>query len=510
MEIYVQVILKRMKYVILVMLISVGIAAGITYITPDYYRSSTTLLVQPFGLGSVNNATYSYSQQLATTFTNILESRSVEEEVAQSIGIEDVSDLPDYSSGLIPESELFRISVTDSDPNLAQEVADILAAILIERISLQYSVNLNNIETDLTNRVLELEDEITGLVQEQAALAEQVPRNNVRIAEIDRLLASKESVYRTLQNSLNDMISDQSAQSNLISVFEPAILPDKPAGPSFVINLFAGIVTGVVGGLSFAFLLEALQPKLYSNSQIEAVMRTQILSTIPKIGKRDLNNVLEFGTNKLLIEFFRRLRNTIESLMRDQCDGNSISFLDYEHNEENGVLLTYFGIVLARSSKRTVIIDVNSYHPTIHTKLGLEENLGLTDVLDGKSEIKDVIQSTAIEHLDFVSVGTRTDFAVELYSSPKMSELLTELENMYDYVLFNAPPILTVTDGMVIARQLCTNVIVMKPDADKTVAEKASQELRKLDIKVLGVILSGVDLNNSQRQARKYIKSHVN
>ena len=509
MEIYVQVLLKRMKYIILVMLVSIGIAAGVTYITPDYYRSSTTLLVQPFGLGSINNATYNYSQQLATTFTNILQSQSVTEEVANLVGLEDPGDLPDYSSRLIPESELFQISVTDADPRLAQEVADVLAAILIEKITLQYSVNLNNIENDLTDRVIELENEITDLVQERTELLEEVPRNNVRIAEIDRLLESKESIYRTLQNSLNDMISDQSAQSNLISVFEPAILPDEPAGPSTIINLLAGIVTGIVGGVAVAFLLEALQPKLYSKSQIEAVMQTQILSTIPKISKRDLNNVLEFGSNRLLIEFFRRLRNTIESVMEDQCDGNSLSFLDYKHNEENGVLLTYFGIMLARSSKRTVIIDVNSYRPTIHKRLGLENNLGLTNVLNGESEIKDVTQTTDIEYLDFISVGTQTDFAVELYSSPKMAELLKELEKIYDYVLFNAPPILTVTDGMVIARQLCTNVVVMKPDADKKIAERASEELRKLDIDVLGVILSGANLDNNQLQTRKYIKSHI-
>lgn len=490
MEIYFQIIWKRLFYVLVTAFVAIIIAIFITIQTPPYYVASARLLLQPFGLGTPDYATYLYSEQLTATFSEILRSYPATLDLANRLGLE-TDDLPDYSVALRPNSELLQITVQSIDPKLAKQTADELVNILLKRVDEQYGANLDSIEHSLETLVNELESDITLLIQERAELIEQVPRDNVRIAEIDRLLITREGTYNTMLASFNKTLIDQSAQSSLISVFEPATEPLNPSGPSKVLNVLAGITTGIVGGLAMAFIMEMLQPKLYSERQVTEVMDTIILDTIPTISRRKGHDITQFGTNKLLTESFRRLRITFESMLGIHYSRNSIAFLNYESSKGHTVVFLNLCLALVHNFKRVVIVDIQSYHPTFHEILELKNIVGLTDILQEKVKLEDALQSTIVDNLDFISAGTQTNYAVELYDSQIMKDLIIHLEETYDYVLFNTPNLLEMSDALVIARHVGTNIIVMKPDSDKRSSFQVSDELNKVGVDVLGIVMYG-------------------
>ena len=499
MEIYFQIIWKRIAYIIVTTIVAVTVVLIISLQTPDYYISTTKLLIKPtIGTSSAYAATQ-YSQQLAATFSEILQSYSVNLEAMDRLEVEE---LPEYSVGIIPDSELLQISVTDADPDFAKQTAETLAIILIERVTVRYGANLTNIESTLVDRVSDLENEINDLIRERAELMEEVPRNTVRIAEIDRLITSREGTYNTMLRSLNETLINQSAQSNVLSIFEPASVPELPAGPSTTWNIVTGFVIGLVGGVGIAFLLEIYRPRLYSDRQVESVMETQILDKIPNVAKGNRSQ-----DDLLVIESFRKLRTTVETLLAKHCEGNSVAFLSYESDNSRSVVLQNLGISLAKNSKRVVIVDTDVYRYPLTREFDLTQTVGITDVLSGNAELTDAIHSTGINNLDVISVGQHTEQSTELYDSPSMAQLVSELEQTYDYVLLDAAPIIVVSDAVVVAQHVCTSIFVMHPDANKADASQARIELRKVDVKLLGVILYGTMPDISKRRTQEYIGS---
>lgn len=499
MEIYFQIIWKRITYIIITTVVAVIVVGIISLLTPDYYVSTTKLLIKPTIGGSSAYAASQYSQQLAATFSEILQSYSVNLEAADRLEVEE---LPEYSVGIIPDSELLQIAVTAADPAFAKETAETLAIILIERVTVRYGANLTNIETTLVDHVSELENEINDLIRERAELMEEVPRDTIRVAEINRLITSREGTYNTMLRSLNETLISQSAQSNVLSVFEPASIPEQPAGPSTALNIITGLVTGLIGGVSIAFLLEAYRPRLYSDTQVEDVMETQILDKIPAMSNDDENE-----NDLLIIESFRKLRTTVEAMLAKQCDGNSVAFLSYESDNSKTLVLRNLGISLANNFKRVVLVDTDVYRSTLTREFNLTETVGITNVLNKGTTLKDAIHSSSIDNLDVISVGTQTKLSAEFYGSQSMTELVKELEQSYDYVLFDAAPIVVVSDAVVVAQHVCTSIFVMRPDANKADASQARKELHKVDANLLGVILYGTMPDIAKNRTQKYIGS---
>lgn len=510
MGIYFQIIWNRIGYLILTLVVAITAIVLLTMTIKPYYKATTKLLIAPFGLGVPDYGTYVYYDQVMSTFSAVLNSDQVILAAEQSLKIDE---LPQYSVDLIPRSELLQISATSTDPLLAQETANILATILIEKTQSQYGVNLENIGETLDARLTELEDEINSLIRETTILENQLPRDNVRIAEISRLLTLRETTYNMLVERRNQTLIGQAEQENLVSIFEPAVLPLEPDGPKMKLNIILGVIAGLVGGLVVVFVIEILNPKLYSQNQIQEVLQSEIIGKIPKFHKRFWGNVFQANGDSYAIESFRRLRTHIETHIEAKrgnpqitASQKTIVVLSSYPNEGKSTLVVNLAIASAHNFRRVILIDGDVYQPSIHHLLKLENKSGLTELLQGKSQIEEVIQRTEINNLHVITAGSFMSQSAEWFGSNMMTQIIEKLDADYDLIMFDAPPILAVTDGLVLAHQSYGSVVVIRENMDKNFALKAMNELEKVDIKPIGIVMNGMRRDKMSGWTTKYIK----
>jgi capsular exopolysaccharide synthesis family protein len=151
------------------------------------------------------------------------------------------------------------------------------------------------------------------------------------------------------------------------------------------------------------------------------------------------------------------------------------------------------GTVLAQTGIRVIIVDCDLRRPELHTKFGLSNNKGLTNLLVGSAGIEDVLQDTSIPGLQVVTSGPMAPNPSELLQSEKAKSVLAELADMADFVLSDSPPALIRSDAAVLSSLLDGVLLVIKAGKTKIDAVKqAGDRLKRVNARIIGTVLNGV------------------
>jgi capsular polysaccharide biosynthesis protein len=247
-------------------------ATLLSFLMPPTYRSSTTLrVVASAQTGSVDSVDYRYADRLMNTYVAILGSRPIFEEVTQRLGL-------GYSPGhlstkvsveALPETELMRISVEDGDPSRARDIANALAALLVERSESLYSGGGKSAREILEEQLATLE---TDLQERRATLYDLMDNPSADYGTIDALNARimlEEETYAMLLRQYEQARLAEAMRAGSITVVEPAIQAGRPTSPNKTLYLALGALVGLGAGAGLAFLLENLRataaaPRLFS------------------------------------------------------------------------------------------------------------------------------------------------------------------------------------------------------------------------------------------------------
>ena len=159
--------------------------------------------------------------------------------------------------------------------------------------------------------------------------------------------------------------------------------------------------------------------------------------------------------------------------------------------------------------KRVVVIDADLRKTRIHRTFGLKKHPGLTEVLTGNHGLESVIQDTKVENLKIIPCGTIPPNPAELLSSEAMKGLIDKLKEQFDFVLFDSPPVMSVTDPTILANLADGVIIVIKGgETPRPPIQRTLQQLSELDTKVLGVVLNGIDFQKGKYYYHYYYKYH--
>ena len=159
-------------------------------------------------------------------------------------------------------------------------------------------------------------------------------------------------------------------------------------------------------------------------------------------------------------------------------------------------------ITFAQTEKKVVIIDADLRKPKLHKYFDLENKIGLSNVLSGVYEgsDKDYIQETGVENMHLISSGHIPPNPIELLSSDKMQELIKELEESFDFIIFDTPPINIVSDALVLSKSITGYILVARSNYTEYQAlSTAMSNFELANIKPLGVVL-----NDFSRKKTKY------
>lgn len=225
------------------------------------------------------------------------------------------------------------------------------------------------------------------------------------------------------------------------------------------------------------------------NQVIQAAARKLITSSNPKA---------------IVSEQFRTLRTNVKFSMPDQ-DLKTILYTSASPGEGKSTVAANTAIVFAQEGKRVLLIDADMRKPTVHYTFHMTNTLGLSNLLTRQATLTEVTKTSQIEQLDIITCGPIPPNPAELLGSQAMGKLIEEMKEQYDVIIFDAPPLLSVTDGQILA-DLCegTILVLSAGQTEKESIVKAKEALDVAKANILGVVLNNFELSKDHAYYQYY------
>lgn len=198
--------------------------------------------------------------------------------------------------------------------------------------------------------------------------------------------------------------------------------------------------------------------------------------------------------NSVIAEQFRTIRTNIQFSMIDK-ELKTIIFTSSGPYEGKSTVAANIASVFADQGKKVVLIDADMRKPTVFKTFNLQNTIGLSTLISSRStQIQDVVQHMEEAGLDIITSGPVPPNPSELLNSNRMNDLIKELEELYDLVLFDMPPVVSVTDAQIMATKTDGVVFVVRRNiAQKEDVKHAKELLDMVHANVLGVVFNGAE-----------------
>jgi capsular exopolysaccharide synthesis family protein len=278
---------------------------------------------------------------------------------------------------------------------------------------------------------------------------------------------------------------------------EEAVMPDKPIKPKKLQNMLVAIVVGLMFGVGVAMFLEYLDDTIQTADDAEGVAQLPTLGIIPWLrSTNDAQLITLSDPRSPASESYRTLRTNIKFLSADS-PLRTLTITSAGPEEGKSTTIANLGVSFAQTGKKVLIVDTDMRKPTIHGIFGLRSDIGLTSVLAGDLPLEQAVQQTEAETLHVLTCGPIPPNPAELLESQRFNALIEELKAIYDVVLFDAPPVIAVTDASILAAKLDGLILLMGVNkVTRKAAKHALQLLASAKVKVWGMVIRGVRPDN--------------
>ena len=224
-------------------------------------------------------------------------------------------------------------------------------------------------------------------------------------------------------------------------------------------------------------------------------LKRNIQKNAPGSTKRQL--ITNTDPKSPISEQYRTIRTNILFSSVDETL-RSILVTSTSPGEGKSTTISNLAVVFANQGKQVLLVDADMRKPTMHYTFGLQNNIGLTNVLTKQTTMQEAVVKTGIDNLSALPSGPIPPNPAELLGSFSMKEFLAQAQEKYDYVLFDTPPILAVTDAQLLANQCDGTVLVINSGKTEIeAAQKAKELLEAAKAKLLGAVLNNQKLKDS-------------
>jgi len=274
---------------------------------------------------------------------------------------------------------------------------------------------------------------------------------------------------------------------------QEANVPTTPGSPNVPLNLALGVLVGLALGIAFAVLRETLDTRIRNERDIEGLTEIPIMGGIafdPKAKQRPL--IVQADPKSPRAESFRSLRTNLQFLdVSDQP--RSYVVTSSIQSEGKSTTAANLAIALSDAGHRVIIIDADLRRPKLATYFDIEGAVGLSDVLIRRATLEDTMQPWGRGALTVLPAGAIPPNPSELLGSSVMQKLISGLEKQFDYVLIDAPPLLPVTDGALLARHTGGALVVVAAGrTHKNQLKGALEALVHVNASVAGLVMTMV------------------
>jgi capsular exopolysaccharide synthesis family protein len=482
---YLTILWRRRWVLVTVTALTVFVVAIGTFKMTPLYQASTTVRVATAPQGSLDNIRYdtTYADRLMKTYAKVLTSGPMLGELEQRLGLDKSSKIKVDTS---VDTELMQITVEDPDPALAQKAANTLAELLIAHVRESDTSSGKSASQMIREQLAQIEDEIKQARGQYDSLIRQTPNDSGGIAAASRSLKLKEDTYATLFTQYERVRAMEGLQANVVSVVEPATMPEVPSTPRKELNIALGFLVGLGGGVLLASLLESLDTTLYTTEQIRRATDLPILGRIPIIKQK--KNSYFFNGTSAAGEAFRHFRTSLLNLDRN-APLHKLLITSAEPGEGKSTVATNLAYSLTHAGLKVIIVDCDLRRPTLHKIFDLPNRQGLTNLLRRELSAREVVQYDRETGIWVLTSGPIPPNPAEMLGSDHMLNLVEQL--LFDVVLFDAPSLLAVTDAAVLAPAVDGVVLVVsRAQARQGAVQAACELLETVKARSIGVVVN--------------------
>jgi len=315
-------------------------------------------------------------------------------------------------------------------------------------------------------------------------------------------------LYTSLLNSYQQLKIVKAGEIGNVRIIDTAVEPVKPIKPKKLIVLILSIFVGGFIGVLIALLRNMLASGIKDSSRIENELDLPVYATVPRSPiqesrvqllkkKKSIPILAVKNSEDIAIESLRSIRTTIHFALNN-AKNNIIAISGPAPEIGKSFISTNLAAIFAQGNKKVLLIDADIRRGYLHKYFDHDTAPGLTEYLTNQSSLEQcIVHSSTVSHLDFLPRGKNQGNAAEMLSSPRFSELLSLLSQQYDHIIIDTPPILAVTDGIIISQFAGVNLVV---------ARYAKTQMKELELTVnrfeqAGSKVNGIILNDVQATA---------
>lgn len=484
-----------------------GVAAAFSLFAgmqqPPVYRTQTTLMIgRAIDDPNPSDISIYTSQQLATTYADIALRQPVQNATMKALGL---TWLPAYLVRPVVNTQLLEIVVTDTDPVRAQAVANELANQLIQQSPTSRQSNqdrlafINQQLDELETKIQETQDQVDARQGELANLT-----SARQIADTQNQIYALQSKLDTLRNNYTDLLANtQQGALNTLTIIEPALLPGSPIGPNIPLLVVTAAVFALAVAAGAVYLLSYMDSSIKSPEEIKRLTGLPMLVGIPTINGEAYPDKLVTvkQPRSPVAEAYRSLRTGVQFSTIDRPESTALLVTSPNPSEGKSVTAANLAAVIAQAGQRVLLIDADLRRPVMHKIFGVNNHAGLTELLRNvklneldeclDSWLDKVIQESQVEGLWLLTSGPIPPNPSELLGSNTNRGLLSALKKRFDYVVMDSPPVLIVTDSVVLGAQVDGVILVVDGDrTQKNQLRQSVERMREVNAGLLGVVVN--------------------
>jgi capsular exopolysaccharide synthesis family protein len=414
----------------------------------------------------------------------------------------------------------FKLAAATASPDaILEDLIQRQARAESERAIMDPDFSPEHPEVQKMNKLLEtldnqINDRLTGIlaglktkVDSYAAQLKQLDKDvteardkNIKNATKFRpFLQAKDDLElaKQLKNAISlrvssEMVNLKMPYSSVVRIVDEAEPGIRPVSPNKVLNISLGVVLGLILGIGLAFFIEYLDTSVKTIDDVERTLQAPVLGVIPT----NVGCLLDEGPENPHAEAYRVLRTNI-LFSRKEETGTTLTVVSAGAGEGKSTTLFNLAVTFAQNGNRVLVVDSDLRRPSIHKLLRISNSIGLTNYLLKQNTLEEVIQTTPLATLDFMPSGKLPSSSMGILSSPRMKELITDLKRRYDYVFFDSPPIMGVSDASVLASGVdMTLQVIQYRRYPQPMTIRAKQMIEKVGGNLLGIVLNNINMSS--------------
>jgi len=387
----------------------------------------------------------------------------------------------------------------------------------IENIKSEYAkfqallANYSQRYTDEHPKMVELKAQIRSFKNKIQGLEDvKLGDKTMEYRVLEREVQTNKRMYEILLVRLKEIDLSGSLHVNNISITDRAEIPKRPVKPKVALNTLLAVIMGLVGGISLGFFVDYLDNTIKSSQDVKEILQLHFLGSIANLQQDDelkKDKIILLEPNSSVSESYRAIRTEIYRLITHGDYVKTILITSAEPRAGKTMTVSNLGIALAQRANRTLLVDSDLRKPQLNKIFNMKRDRGLSEYLLGEQDASSIIKNTDIDNLKVVTSGRIPYNSTEILIPGKIEEFIKNLADRFDFILFDSPPITSISDAVILADVVDGLIYVVRSGKSIVPINLGTKErLQNTKAKILGVVLNDVKAHHGDYYYHYYSK----